>query len=124
MKLDTNNIIMLAAIGFGAYFLVTRQAGAATVRPVATTTAQQAAAAANQKAANANKNAAYAGLLGAGIGALSNWFGSSTSAPAATPGAYYSGGQDMFAVNPVIQSLPYGSDGFGELNSGDFGSSW
>jgi uncharacterized membrane protein YfcA len=105
MKLETNNIIMLAAIGFGAYYLMTRQAQAATKRPVATTTAQQATA-----AANANKNAAYAGLLSTGIGALSNLFGGGNASTAADPSNYYSGGQDLFAVNPVIQADPYGTN--------------
>lgn len=119
MKLDANNLIIIAALGFGAYYLTTRKVSAG---PVATTTAQQATAAANQNAATANRNAAYAGLLGAGIGALTNIFGGGSSQVSAAPASYYSGGQDLFAINPVIQALPYGSEEYGDMSTGGFGT--
>lgn len=111
-----NNILLLAVLGIGAYYLMTRRAIAQPMY---------------QQNPQANRAAQNASLLGAGLGALGNLFrgsgGSSTVPYLGTydgrsaqpwdvtpqgadgprynnPSAYVAGGADGLAINPPFNS--------------------
>lgn len=110
-----NNILLLAVLGIGAYYLMTRRAIA---QPV-------------YQGAQPNRAAQNASLLGAGLGALGNLFrgsGSGSTVPYLgtydgrsaqpwdvtpqgadgprynNPSAYVAGGADGLAINPPFNS--------------------
>ncbi len=122
MKLDANNLIIIAALGFGAYWLTKRQATAApapagqnsTLRPN-----QPMRPGYGAPQGQTNTIGQVAGLLNAGVNAISTLFGGAiTRPPGYTPGyfpdttgeapaqQYYNDNRDLFAVNPPTTYMP------------------
>lgn len=118
---DSKNLIILAAVGMGAYLLMTRSAGAATLPNGQRTTANGAAQVprifgSSPTAAIQPQGAGNQGMINAGINLISQLLSNGNNplvrSPGYTPGyfpdttgeaaaqAYYSANPDAFAVNP------------------------
>lgn len=108
MNMNPKNLLMLALLGIGAYFLVTRQAKAGTAGKQPGQVWSQSPAAANAPGAQSP--------ITAGLNLVNSLFSGGTApiirdagyTPAYTPDsagesaarAYYTSNQDAFAVNP------------------------
>jgi hypothetical protein len=110
--MNEKNIILIAALGFGAFFLLTRKASAATVSPYTLGAGTGAA----QTAAPSTKNTLLTGLLGIAGGLI-------TQNRASTQNNPYSFATDFSAANEVY-AYDYKTD-FGNIwgTSEDYGLS-
>lgn len=104
--MNEKNILLLAALGFGAYFILTRKAAAAAARPPT-----GAGAAQTQHAAPSTEQT----LISGGLSLLSQWLGKSQktqgydpdTAGEAEDAAFYSNNRDLFASNPPTSYTSY-----------------
>lgn len=116
--MNEKNIILIAALGFGAFFLLTRKASAAAVRPY-----QPGSGAQTQATAPSTKNTLLTGLLGIAGGLISQ--SRAQAAPSAQQSladfAWAGFGGDFSAVNtpytsPTMSSAAQGVD-YGNLGN-------